>query len=132
MSDERITAPVESIRVGNAACPYCGQNIILPMYIFATTEQEAILYAGEHCNCPEARRQRVLQTADEKVDALFDGHGEDARDLLKTAVRAVADGAVEQISVRLDCYTDAKISENSKGLLLITKKRKSEHQEAIG
>lgn len=132
MSEREVVAPVESVRVGNAACPYCGQNIILPMYIFAATEGEAIVWAGEHCNCPEARRQRVLRTADEKVDMLFDGFDDGARGLLRTAVRAVADGTVEQVAVRLDCYTDAKVSENSKGLIIITKKRKVERQEAIG
>ena len=131
MNEDRITAPVESTRIENAACPYCGQHYVVPMYVYAETEGEAILWAAEHCNCPEARRQRVLRAADEKVDTLFDGFNDDVRAVLKTAVRAIADGTVEHISVKLDCYTDAKIAENSKGLLLITKKRKTEHQEAI-
>ena len=70
--------------------------------------------------------------ADERIKTLFEGFDDDLKALLNVAVNYVWEDTVEAVTVRVDCYTDAKISKNSKGLLIITKKRKVERQEAIG
>lgn len=75
---------------------------------------------------------RLLDKADERLKTLFEGFDDDLKALLNVAVNYVWEDTVEAVTVRVDCYTDAKISKNSKGLLIITKKRKVERQEAIG
>lgn len=133
MNDERITAPVESPRIESGMCLYCGQIHNVPFTVSFSSEAEANKWASEEkCDCPEAKRQRVLRRADAKIEELFVEFDEDVRDVLKSNVRAVIDGAVEAVTVRLDCYTGAKIGENSKGLIIISKIRKTTKQEAIG
>ena len=132
MNDERITEPVESPRIESGTCPYCGQVFNIPFTVECLTYAEANDFAAEKCDCPEAKRQRVLRRADAKIEELFVEFDEDVRDVLKSNVRAVIDGAVEAVTVRLDCYTGAKIGENSKSLIIISKIRKTTNQEAIG
>lgn len=130
--DEIKSAQPERIRIESAECPYCGKSYTVPLYIDAETYAEANEWAAQHCDCEDAKRQRLLDKADERIKTLFEGFDDDLKALLNVAVNYVWEDTVEAVTVRVDCYTDAKISKNSKGLLIITKKRKVERQEAIG
>ena len=130
--DEIKTAQPERFRIESGECPYCGKSYTMPLYIDAETYAEANEWAAQHCDCDDAKRQRLLDKADEWIKTLFEGFDTDVLDILLLAARAFYEDTVEAVAVRLDCYTNAKISKNSKGLLIITKKRKVERQEAIG
>lgn len=129
---DEIKTQAESTRIAAGECPFCGKIYTLPLYIDAETYAEANEWAAQKCDCEDARRKRLLDKADERLKTLFEGFDDDLKALLNVAVNYVWEDTVEAVTVRVDCYTDAKISKNSKGLLIITKKRKVERQEAIG
>lgn len=131
MDEIKATKP-ERVRIESAECPYCRKSYILPLYIDAETYGEASEWAAQHCDCDDAKRKRLLDKADERIKTLFKEYDEDVKSLLNVAMNYVWGDTVESVTVRVDCYTDAKISKNSKGLLIITKKKKVERQEVIG
>ena len=132
MVDVGVLRDPEETRIESGICPYCGQVFNIPFTVECLTYAEANDFAAEKCDCTEAKRQRAARRADKKIDALFTEFLEDTRDFLKNAGRAVIDGDVGAVSIKLDSFTSVTIKENSKGLIVISKIRKTAKQETIG
>ena len=123
---------LEEIRIESGTCPWCGQIFNIPFTVECLSEAEANEFAEQKCDCPEAGKQRAIKRIDNSIEELFPESLEDTKDILKTAGRAVMDGVVEAVSIKLDSCTGVTVKENSKGLIVISKARKTTSQKAIG
>lgn len=114
------------------SCRSCGQVVIGRVF---PEKESADAWATEHCDCTEAREARILrqriQDGCEQVERLF-GEGceafgfstqepQEALELLRQLVEAVASGSVQSASVLLESGCKGAVRRTAKGKLQVSR-----------
>ena len=103
----------------NGACEFCGQ----------------IVLDGEYCNCPSARaekeKQEKINRAIAQIDKLFSADiYYEITDIMKSAVKIIADLELNKISLTLPYGVKADISYSS-GKIKITRTDTNKHTQEV-
>lgn len=106
-------------------CKYCGQvrETFVPEEIEKTQENLDRL-ATEQCDCEKAGKERAKrQAAERSKDTLGKmlSRWPEAAEEAKTLVDLVSKGELEAVTLKVPASTTVKISENSKGNIVVNK-----------
>lgn len=110
-------------------CKYCGQMVTLNIPADKEyTEADLDTIASTRCDCQVAaetkRREDRLNEAYKSIDEIFP-EIEPVRNLMKQAAELISREEIDNISVKIDEVTSAKIKMTTKGKIRIERIRKN-------
>lgn len=127
---EQCTERFANREVNFGCCKFCGQ--VQPLKNGAwMTQERADEYITSRCDCPHAVQQRNMDAARRKINETFSECSAECREVLIETAKLVQAGHIENATFKLSECVKRKVTQSSKGFLVITRTDTETRQETV-